>query len=259
MRHFSSSFATGALTIAVFLSASPAGAVPVDLSDWQVDGGGNWILQSDPEPNDSVLQTLNSAPTVFFNNVDSQGTALSGSIEVQTTSDDDFFGFVLGYNDGDLFGLNSVTDYIMVDWKQGTQAGWEAGMSISRVTGSINTCGTCTGTDPWDHDGNVEFLERAATLGSTGWSDHTSYLFDVVFTSTLIEVFVDDVQQFSISGAFSNGSFGFYNFSQERVRYAGITEEVVPDVLENPVSVPEPSTLALLGLVLLGLGLRRKR
>ncbi|GAA3968773.1 hypothetical protein GCM10022278_28150 [Allohahella marinimesophila] len=46
---------------------------------------------------------------------------LAGRLEVQTTSDDDFFGFVLGYDAGDLFGSNPTTDYILVDWKQGTQ------------------------------------------------------------------------------------------------------------------------------------------
>lgn len=224
---------------------SHAVPVPVDLSSWLIDGGGNWTLQSEVEPNDSAFQSLNSAPTVLFNNMDSQGAALRGTIEVQTTTDDDFIGFVLGYDDGDLTGSNPTTDYILVDWKQGTQSGWDAGMSISRVTGAINTCGTCTASDAWQHTGNVNFIARAATLGSTGWEDNREYLFDIVFTPTLIQVAVDGVQQFNISGTFENGSFGFYNFSQPNVRYAGITEEQVEPPQPSPV--PVPGTLALLG------------
>ncbi|TGN41464.1 PEP-CTERM sorting domain-containing protein [Marinobacter confluentis] len=242
------------------LFAAPALSVPVDLSGWQINGSGNWSLQSNPEPSDSVFQSLNSRPTVFFNGQNSQGTALAGSIEVQTTSDDDFIGFVLGYNDGDLF--SDDADYILVDWKQGTQSGWDAGMAISRVTGAIDTCGTCTASDAWQHTGNVEVLERAATLGNTGWLDNTSYLFDIVFTSSNIQVLVNEVLQFDIDGSFQDGSFGFYNFSQPDVLYAGITEEEAPDPDpgngSDPKPVPTPASLGLMILGLLGLALKRR-
>ncbi len=241
---------------AVFTST--AHSVPVDLSSWWVDGGGNWTLQG--IGNDSVHQSLNSSPTVFFNNMDSQGLALSGTIRqgnINGTAgggDDDFFGFVLGYDDNDLFGSNPTTDYMLVDWKQDTQAGWAAGMSISRVTGSINTCGTCTSSNAWQHTGNVNFIERAATLGSTGRVDNQEYLFDISFTATNIRVLVDGVEQFNRNGTFENGSFGFYNFSQPRVNYAGIEENVV-----TLPAIPEPTTLLLFGSGLIGLaGFRRK-
>lgn len=247
---------TAAIATSTLLLAAPASAALVDLSGWLVDGGGNWVLQSQDAPNDSVLQTLNSAPTMFFNNTNSQGLALSGSIEVQTTSDDDFIGFVLGYDDGDLTGSNPTTDYILVDWKQGTQSGWDAGMSISRVTGSIDTCGTCTGTPPWDHNGTVSFIERAATLGDVGWADNTEYLFDIIFTSTFIEVKVDDVVQFSLNGTFEDGSFGFYNFSQQTVLYAGITEDVAP---EPTPTIPEPASIGLFGIGLAGFSALARR
>lgn len=242
---------------AAALFTQAATAAPVDLSSWLVDGGGNWTVESGSEPNDSVTQSLNSRPTVFFNNTASQGTSLSGSITVETNSDDDFVGFVLGYDAGDIFGSNPTTDYILVDWKQGTQGGWDAGMAISRVTGSIDAGGTDISADAWDHVGNVELLERAATLGSTGWEDHTEYLFDIVFNSSNIQVFVDGVEQFNINGTFEDGSFGFYNFSQPNVRYAGITEDLAPDP-DDP-EVPEPGAFGLLGLGLLGFALARRR
>jgi hypothetical protein len=159
-----------------------------------------------------------------------------------------------------------TTDYILVDWKQGTQSGWDAGMAISRVTGSIDTCGVCTSADAWTHTGNIEFLERAMTLGNTGWEDNTSYLFDIIFTGSNIKVLVDEAVQFDLSGTFRNGSFGFYNFSQPDVLYAGITEEAAPNpgngvVIDPPpsvVPVPAPASFGLMLLGLLGLAASRR-
>lgn len=231
---------------AALLLSSTAMADSVDLSSWQGTSGGSWNLQTG---NNAVLQTTNGSPTIFHNDLDSQGSALSGTIKVQTTSDDDYVGFVLGYNNGDL--TNTAADYILIDWKQGNQNvnGWgygEAGLSISKVEGELSEA------DAWAHTGNVTELDRATNLGSTGWADNTEYTFDLIFTASLIEVKVGGVTELSINGTFNNGSFGFYNFSQGNVLYAGIQETAVPEV-------PLPAALFMFAPALLGfMGLRRK-
>ncbi|NOX84140.1 MAG: PEP-CTERM sorting domain-containing protein [Alphaproteobacteria bacterium] len=236
---------------AAIITTTAASAAPVDLSSWNVDGGGSWTTAAD---NNSVFQSLNSAPTVFHNGTDSQGLSLAGTIKVESTSDNDFIGFVLGYTQGDING-NSDTDYILVDWKQGTQAGWGAGLSISRVTGPISASGTNTSADAWQHVGSVELLTRANNLGNTGWSDNTTYAFQINFTSTLISVLVDGVLELQVAGSFANGAFGFYNFSQQSVRYAGITEDILPPEIPIPGALP----LMLTGMGLVSFLKRRKR
>lgn len=99
------------------LLASAAQAASINLSNWVAEGDGNWQIQ---DGNDSVLQTINGQPTVFFNNQNSQGQALSGNITVTSAADDDYIGFVLGYNAGDLNNTNA--DYLLIDWKQADQS-----------------------------------------------------------------------------------------------------------------------------------------
>lgn len=232
--------------------ATTAHAAQVDLNTWAGAEGGssNWVIQGG---GDSVLQTVNGDPTVFHNGEDSQLKKLSGTIEVETTGDDDYIGFVLGFNSGD-FG-NAMADYMLIDWKQSNQVFHgclgSAGLAISRVSGPLGD-----NSGAWCHDSanNVTELARATNLGGTGWADNTEYTFDLTFRSNLIEVFVDGVKEISLAGSFANGSFGFYNYSQGSVRYAGLEEDVIPP------TVPLPATLPLLaGAVAAALGLRRRR
>lgn len=246
-----------AVAVTALLSA-PAMAAPVDLSDWLAEGAGNWSLEAG---NNGVLQTINGEPTVFHNNTNSQGKALAGTIKVKTTADDDFIGFVLGYQKGDL-GLGATPDYLLVDWKQADQEfdGISAskGLAISRVTGAPGaSSSSAESLNFWGHGGFVTELARGNNLGDTGWADNTEYSFALTFQSTLVEVFVNGVKELSVSGSFNDGAFGFYNYSQQNVRYAGIEETVAPPA-PNPVPLPAAAPLLLGALGAIGwLGRRR--
>ncbi|MFV0245978.1 MAG: PEP-CTERM sorting domain-containing protein [Qingshengfaniella sp.] len=225
-------------------------AAPVDLSAWVGEGNGQWQLAVG---DNSVLQRRNGTPSVFHDGSNSQGRSLKGTITVDTNGDDDFIGFVLGYQAGDL--TNSAADYLLIDWKQRTQSlgslgTAQEGLAISRVQGVL---GDDAGA--WSHDSTagVTELARGATLGSTGWADRTTYSFDLTFSATLVEVFVDGTRELSITGQFSDGAFGFYNYSQAQVRYAGIVEDILP-----PATVPVPGALPLLGAGLGMIGLMRR-
>ena len=124
--------------------------------------------------------------------------------------------------------------------------------------------------DFWAHIGGVDEVARATNLGSTGWADNTTYSFDLVFTSDLIQVYVDDVLELDVSAtdagvaSYNDGAFGFYNYSQDTVLYAGITED--DDIIIDPpppppppTGVPEPETLAMFALGLIGLALRARK
>ena len=158
------SFAKLALPLALAAMSTSAAAALVDLSGWTAQGGSsNWTVAADKN---SVFQSVNGSPTVFFSGSTDQGKALSGKIKVETTGDDDFIGFVLGYQSGNA--TASVTDFILIDWKQARQYSGgcyaNAGLAISRATGGLPDSSAT-----WCHTGSVQELARATNLGSTGW------------------------------------------------------------------------------------------
>lgn len=235
--------------VATIFAASQSFAAPVDLSGWTAEGDGRWQVASD---DNSVTQTINGAPTVFFSSgSEAQGTELNGTI-MSRDGDDDYVGFVLGYDAGELNGTD--VDFWLIDWKQRNQnykgSRAYAGLSLSHVTGDTSSAGT----DFWTHSGTVQEVQRGATLGSTGYVRNALNEFSVVFTKTLIEVAVNGTVELSYAGNFEDGAFGFYNFSQRNVAYQGITADPVPS------QVPLPAT-GLLLMAGLGAGafVRRRR
>jgi len=215
------------------------------LSSWddEPDGAGNWVIASDGS---YVDQTINGEPTFFIGNMSAVGQELNSTGQVRTKNDDDFFGFVMGFTAGD--NNSAAADYLLLDWKQGDQSGWDAGMALSRVTG-IPEDRTGVDSDFWQHTDSVEFLTRATTLGSTGWSNNAAYEFRIIFDTTRVRAWVDNVMQFDVAAPsatpFSVGNFGFYNFSQSDVRHSAITQNVALP------AVPLPAA-AWLGLTMLG-------
>ncbi|MFL4468348.1 VPLPA-CTERM sorting domain-containing protein [Tateyamaria armeniaca] len=251
-----------AMTATAVVLSGAAYAAPVDLTGWAENGrpnngAGTWTVQPG---NDSVIQSRNGNPTVFYDatvaGANAQGKQLSGSIEVLTGGDDDFIGFVLGYQANEINSTNA--DFWLIDWKQNDQNPAVDGLALSHVSGDLTgTSGSGTG-GWWNHAAPINEVARGINLGSTGWNDLQEYNFDLTFTNNLIEVFVDGVLEISYSSAthgslFTDGAFGFYNFSQSQVKYAGITEDTLP-----PVPLPAGLPLLLAGLGAFGLMRRRQ-
>lgn len=239
------------LTVTLTLAFTPARGATVDLGAWSAEsypavsgfGAGVWTPSSG---GDSVQQSVNGQPTLFYSDFTAIGTDIQGVIRV-AGGDDDYIGFALGFEPGDS--SSAAADFLLVDWKQGTQAfdfgppsntpgsTALAGLAVSRITGIP------TADEFWGHTdfvsnpgGGLVELARGATLGGTGWSTNVDYTFRFVFGASRLRVFVDGLEELDVSGSFDDGRLAFYNFSQAGVTYSAFT-----------VDVPEPSGL-LLGL-----------
>ena len=226
----------------------------VDLSTWTAEsypavsgfGAGVWTVAGD---NLSVHQSVNGQPTLFYSDFLAFNTSFQGKIKVETTGDDDFIGFALGFQPGDT--SNSSADYLLVDWKQYNQ--WYDFGSPSHTPGSTayeglavsHVFGIPTADEFWGHlnfdhassdlNNGLQELQRGATLGSTGWADNTEYEFKFEFSATSLRIFVDGTLEIDITGSFSDGRIAFYNFSQASVTYSGFT--VAPLVLEVEIDI----------------------
>jgi len=144
-----------------------------------------------------------------------------------------------------------------MDWKQGTQyynfgsggGTAYAGLALSTVTGSV--ANNVPGNDyAWQHSGPVSEQQRGSTLGKTGWVDYQSYDFKLIYTPGRVQLFIDGTLELDYAGSFSDGSFGLYGFSQDRIEFSDLSVSVIP--------APGAILLGSIGIGLVGF-LRRRR
>ena len=89
------------IALALFSAFSVQAEVVQDLSGWQTDGSsGNWTYNAE---SNSWYQSENTATGTFLYDpsADALGKAVEGSIKV-SGGDDDWIGFALGYDAGDV-------------------------------------------------------------------------------------------------------------------------------------------------------------
>ena len=153
--------------------ASPAlAATVVDLNDWTAESypavpgfrAGVWTVAAG---GGTVTQSVNGQPTIFYSDFNSYGTVATGNIKVTSGSDDDFIGFVIGFNPGDT--TNSAADYLLIDWKAATpkEDSPSRGLAESpRPTNSGRT--TTTPAIPTGRLSNWREATRSARPGGPG-------------------------------------------------------------------------------------------
>jgi len=232
----------------LLLALEASAQTPVDLSTWSAEsypavsgfGAGVWTVAVDGQ---SVVQSVNGQPTLFFSDFNAFYSEVQGVIRV-SGSDDDYVGFAIGYHPGDA--SNTSADYLLIDWKGATQnydfgapsctpgSSAPAGLAVSRVSG------VPTADEFWGHTNfnaacsdasqGLQELARGINLGSTGWVRNVDYRFRFEFTPSRLRVFVDDTLELDVSGTFSDGRLAFYNFSQASVTYSGF--ELTPIAVE---------------------------
>ena len=171
--------------------------------------------------------------------------SFSITLEVSGSGDDDFIGFVFGWQDSDHFYL--------LDWKRYNQNfNWgdavavnddyaEQGLKVKKIDGSWTRDGLWGGSDGLG-------VSTIAGQTGTGWAFNTEYTFDVELSPGNITIKKDGDLLFDISdSSFEGGNIGLYGFSQDDLIFSNITY------------IPEPTTICLLGLSGLFVRARKSR
>ena len=202
----------------------------VDLSNWDViqydfgDGPASWELEAE---NAVVRQTRNSDASIFLSDFVLSNDRIEGTWEVVTTNDDDLMGFVFGYQDSE--------HYYLFDWKQTTQSDntlgvAEQGMSVKLISADS----PLIGGDLWSTNGDSDRVQTLFHDSSNpiGWEDLTEYGFSLDFRFGGFAITVTEGDQVIRTieiddSTYTDGRFGFYNYSQGSVLYSGFTRQTL--------------------------------
>ncbi len=184
-----------------------------------------------------AFQNYNTNYPSFFVGPDTLiNVHISGKFKVNTSSDDDYIGFVFGYQEPTNFSwmgnppfnaslTNSCTmDFYLFDWKKSgqTYSGYTAqeGFSLDKVNGTF--AATTAGVFPsfWVHTNSTSFNVLQTLYSTTnGWVAFQTYEFDLYYAPTRAVILIDSDTIFDQSGCFEPGRFGFYNYSQNNSLY----------------------------------------
>lgn len=201
---------------------------------WTVSGGSegghnitNWNLTAT-----QAEQLNNSTPGFLINPDDFLNVELKFTMEVFTGEDDDFIGFTIGYEAplGQVDNNNFQFKGYLIDWKSVTQGPASEGFYFSYSDEIYDY-------DNWDVGGSNldKFVWRKENFNNTrvisrnnatqGWRENTEYQIRIRYTACGIQVWRDGESIIDEQLCNEIGKFGFYCYSQKRVRWKDFTYE----------------------------------
>lgn len=249
------SAAVGVLLIGVAITGPAATAAPTSLSGWTqqgATGAGTWTVAGD---GNSVTQTLNGAPTFFVSPFLKEAVTFDLDITPATSVENDWVGVVLGYTgpvgDATCSSQDCANSFILLDWKQESEASGQAGFSLIRVNGTFNIrdanetlpCfGTHTDTSACDLLG-VNYGTNLA------WTEGQVNTLRITYGPGQVKVervgTLANTTVFDVTGVFPTGRVGLYNYSQPSVTYAvrDLADPAPTTTTSSTTSTP-PTTVA---------------
>ncbi len=190
-------------------------------------GDASWSFNFDKT---IATQSRNADASILLSNVPLLDQRIQGHWKAGQSNDDDFMGFVFGYQDSQ--------HYYLFDWKRADQQDHqrkplgfaERGMSIKVV--DANTLPT--EFDLWPTIGSPG---RVTTLyhNKIPYEINKQYTFDLEFHAGHFQVVISDggtvLDTIAINDdTYANGQFGFYNYSQDSIEYTGFTRQQIAPV-----------------------------
>ncbi|XP_072037690.1 cartilage oligomeric matrix protein-like isoform X2 [Amphiura filiformis] len=197
------------------------------IGDSQVDP--NWVVFDQGK---QIMQTVNSDPGLAVSYQAFQGVDFEGTFFVNTETDDDYAGFVFGYQD-------SASFYVLM-WKKQPQTYWEAtpfravaeaGFQLKAVKSDTGP-GSMMRNALWhtgDTDRQVKLLWQDSN--KAGWKSKTAYRWQVQHRPSVgmirVKLYEADLLRadsgYLMDTSMRGGRLGLFCFSQEKVIWARLT------------------------------------
>jgi hypothetical protein len=220
------SAAVGVLLVGLSVTGPSASAATNSLSSWTKQGtagAGTWTVAGD---GNSVTGTSNGAPTFFVSPFLKESATFEVDITPSDSAENDWVGLVLGYTSPTTAGENTTcassdcpNNYLLVDWKQTTEASGQAGFTLMRVNGNFNIRDNteslpCFGT----HAGTGCTILDDGRADNFGWNEGAKNTLRVTYGPGSVKIenvgTLATTTVLEATGTFPTGRIGLYNYSQ---------------------------------------------